>query len=35
MNKKLPSLSLSASLCALLMLVLLICQFLPFWNTGT
>ena len=35
MNKQLPSLSLSASLCALLMLVLLICQFLPFWNTGT
>ena len=35
MNKQLPSLSRCASICALLMLALLVCQFLPFWNTGT
>ncbi len=35
MNKQLPSLSRCASICAVLMLALLICQFLPFWNTGT
>jgi len=34
MKKPLPSPSRCATLCALLMLLLLICQFLPFWNTG-
>lgn len=34
MNNKLPSPSRCATLCALLMLLLLICQFLPFWSTG-
>ena len=35
MTKKLPSLSAVGAVCALSMVLLLIFQFLPFWNTGT
>ena len=34
MKQKFPSLSRCASVCAVLMLALLVLQFLPFWNTG-
>ena len=34
MKKKLPSLSAICAVCALSMILLLIMQFLPFWNTG-